>query len=245
MTREKKLKVGDTFTLRPGVVVTVVEYKDCSNIRVEDDVGNSRIVCASYLRRGKAVWCKADGSLRKGLRGTSPPPNSHEKRKAWELTFPVGSVWNTYKSGQYEIVGIVDSTNATIRWLDDGVEESNVTLYNIKMRMVAKTKAVGRADHRPVGNYVYVVTSLGEVVYVGMGKGDRYKHCTSGKSTSVELNRLRFQDAPLIVEVYKDNLSREDAIQLEAAIIRQLKPRCNINLLVDRSSRWEVPVERQ
>lgn len=76
-------------------------------------------------------------------------------------------------------------------------------------------------------NYVYIVTVLGEVVYVGYGKGNRYRHTISGKSTSKELNRLYFANAPMITEIVANGLDRKSAQQLEKTLIAKHKPKCN------------------
>lgn len=80
----------------------------------------------------------------------------------------------------------------------------------------------------PQGYYVYICTVDGELSYVGMGKGVRYTHCISGRSSCKELNRAYFQKAAMMVEVYKDSLSRQEALRLERELIEQLKPRFNI-----------------
>lgn len=67
----------------------------------------------------------------------------------------------------------------------------------------------------------------GEIVYVGMGIGLRYSHCYSGRSCSRELNRLYFQKAPIVVEVYRENLERDEAKRMERRLIAALRPRCN------------------
>ena len=41
--------------------------------------------------------------------------------------------------------------------------------------------------------YVYKVTVEDEIIYVGKGKGDRYKHATSGKSHNFKLNKFYFE----------------------------------------------------
>lgn len=42
--------------------------------------------------------------------------------------------------------------------------------------------------------YVYHAYGLnGELLYVGKGSGDRYKHCNSGVSHCFELNRYFFE----------------------------------------------------
>jgi hypothetical protein len=68
--------------------------------------------------------------------------------------------------------------------------------------------------------YVYVCKVDGVVKYIGMGKKDRYKHCTSGVSSCPELNRDFFAGKVMDVEIVKKGLSEEDAKTLEADMIR-------------------------
>ena len=43
--------------------------------------------------------------------------------------------------------------------------------------------------------YVYYAYGLhGELLYIGYGKGDRYKHCNNGMSSNKGLNRYYFNN---------------------------------------------------
>lgn len=67
--------------------------------------------------------------------------------------------------------------------------------------------------------YVYVCYVDGVVRYVGMGKGDRYKHCTSGTSSCPELNRDFFLGKEMSVEMIHTYLARNEAAFKEAEVI--------------------------
>lgn len=69
--------------------------------------------------------------------------------------------------------------------------------------------------------YVYVCKVDGVVKYVGMGKKDRHKHCTSGVSSCPELNRDFFAGRIMEVEIIQKDLSEQDAKNLEAEMIRK------------------------
>lgn len=72
--------------------------------------------------------------------------------------------------------------------------------------------------------YVYVCLVNGEPKYVGMGSGERYKHCQSGVSSCKELNKDFFEfgaDNMLTVKV-ESQLSRERAQYLENSLIAHL-----------------------
>jgi hypothetical protein len=67
--------------------------------------------------------------------------------------------------------------------------------------------------------YVYVCKVDGVPKYVGMGKGGRWKHCVSGKSSCSELNRDYHAGKELLVEKVKEGLLQEEAEFLEVRII--------------------------
>ena len=82
------------------------------------------------------------------------------------------------------------------------------------------------------GYYVYGAYGLhGELLYIGYGKGDRYKHCNNGMSSNKGLNRYYFlngEDDCIKVEKLFENLSIDDAIHLETLCINHLSPSCNV-----------------
>lgn len=67
--------------------------------------------------------------------------------------------------------------------------------------------------------YLYVCKVDGVVRYIGMGKKDRYKHCTSGKSSCVELNRDFLLGKDVKTEFVKKNLTEAQARALEEEMI--------------------------
>ena len=63
--------------------------------------------------------------------------------------------------------------------------------------------------------YVYKATGLNnEILYIGKGGGDRYKHCNSGISHCFELNRYFFEYGTdsIHVEIEKYFETNEDAL---------------------------------
>jgi hypothetical protein len=54
-----------------------------------------------------------------------------------------------------------------------------------------------------------------------MGKGNRYKHCVSGKSSCSGLNKDFHAGRNMRVEIFKDSLTENDARLLEAHLIEQ------------------------
>lgn len=59
--------------------------------------------------------------------------------------------------------------------------------------------------------YVYMWYYKNELVYVGKGKGSRWQHGNSGKSSCYELNKIHFLEGNenLRVEFEKKNLSNK------------------------------------
>jgi hypothetical protein len=78
--------------------------------------------------------------------------------------------------------------------------------------------------------YVYVWYYEDDVVYVGKGKGDRYKHGNSGCSQNYCLNEIHFTKGSekLKVDFLKKDLTEDDALHYETVYINTLKPKCNI-----------------
>lgn len=70
--------------------------------------------------------------------------------------------------------------------------------------------------------YVYGCFVDKTLKYVGMGKGNRYKHCTSGKSSCPELNRDFYAGKKLHVELFAENLDRVSALHLESEFIDKI-----------------------
>ena len=70
--------------------------------------------------------------------------------------------------------------------------------------------------------YVYICYVNNEPKYVGRGKGNRYKHCTSGVSSNYELNKAHFNGEEMSVRFVEKNLSRQSARELENETIENL-----------------------
>ena len=79
---------------------------------------------------------------------------------------------------------------------------------------------------------VYIAKSIkGEPLYVGQGLKGRHVHCLSGFSHSKLLNRYYFnngEDSSMKVEVLKEGLSRQEALEEERYLINVLNPKFNI-----------------
>lgn len=71
--------------------------------------------------------------------------------------------------------------------------------------------------------YVYIVYVEGVPVYVGKGKGDRYKHPVSGTSSCLELNRDFFMGKYIEVRFLSKYKTEEQALKQEEFWIAHLK----------------------
>ena len=67
---------------------------------------------------------------------------------------------------------------------------------------------------------VYEVRHLGIPVYIGSGIQDvRSQHVKSGKSHSIDLNRLFFTDPDnVVVTILRDQLTKEESLEIEKEI---------------------------
>ena len=75
---------------------------------------------------------------------------------------------------------------------------------------------------------VYVVRDEhGVCLYVGSGLYGRHRHCSSGHSHVYELNKMHFENTPIIVEVVKTGLTKEKSLKEEQGLVNRLKPKFN------------------
>ena len=77
---------------------------------------------------------------------------------------------------------------------------------------------------------IYEVLHNGIPVYIGSGKqGERHLHVKSGKSHNPDLNQLFFTDPDnLIVQVLREDLTKEESLEYEKEYIQAIQPKFNI-----------------
>lgn len=68
--------------------------------------------------------------------------------------------------------------------------------------------------------YVYACYVEGDLKYVGMGQGLRYRHCNSGSSSCAELNRDFYEGKNIEVKKLHISKTKQEAEQLEEDLIR-------------------------
>lgn len=104
--------------------------------------------------------------------------------------------------------------------------------------MIEKGLNPQNRDDKPLSDkeqrvyYVYACYVDDELRYIGMGKGARYKHCISGKSSCSELNRDFHAGKVLRVEKIETKLTQREAANLEADLIDEYMEEGLYNKLV-------------
>ena len=79
--------------------------------------------------------------------------------------------------------------------------------------------------------YVYKATGLNnEILYIGKGGGDRYKHCNSGISHCFHLNEYFFKNGSesINTKIVREFDCEIEALEYEKVCIQTLKPRLNL-----------------
>lgn len=81
------------------------------------------------------------------------------------------------------------SLNSVVLYNNNG-ESFKTESYNKDIPEGVKAKQKNKVNE---GYYLYVCYYNGVPVYVGKGKGDRWIHCLSGKSSNAKINQLYFE----------------------------------------------------
>lgn len=74
---------------------------------------------------------------------------------------------------------------------------------------------------------VYGAVLNGEVLYIGSGKTGRQKHCVSGRSTCLELNKHFFNGDKVEVFIFESFTCKQESLLYEAKLIKSFKPKYN------------------
>lgn len=139
MGKHIKISAGDKFTVKPNIVVTVVEYHTSQSILVKDEEGNQRAVDASNLRSGNVLWRHKDGRLRQLRNGDRFKKNAPPK---------VGERYESTNYGWFRVICLEGRGLMTIEFEDTGSVRRGVNTY------VASTGGVrDLAKHRNIGMF--------------------------------------------------------------------------------------------
>lgn len=93
---------------------------------------------------------------------------------------------------------------------------------------IKSIKATRVEAYQPSEYYVYAVEIDGVFIYIGKGYKTRWEHTVSGVSHVYELNRLHFDEQPLIVICLAQNLTSRQAHWFEQNCITKYNPEFNI-----------------
>ena len=101
--------------------------------------------------------------------------------------------------------------------------------------------------------YVYFAYSGEELVYIGEGKGKRYKKIVSGISHCYEANKAHFSGELLRSEIVETFDTKEEAVEREKVLIFEHKPKWNTThtqgtktkfrirkRILKKTTKWEV-----
>lgn len=79
-----------------------------------------------------------------------------------------------------------------------------------------------------MSDYIVYGAMLGiDVLYIGSGKIGRQKHCVSGRSTCMELNRHFFNGDKIDVVIFGYFSCKQESLHSEAELIKDFKPKYN------------------
>jgi hypothetical protein len=151
--------------------------------------------------------------------------------------YPVGHVFYTDNGDEATVVEVIDFENIRVVWKSTGltsVHESRI-FKKKKVRSSARISDWNylNVDENTSNYYVYFAYKMStlEIIYIGYGKLGRYLHTTSGVSSSYELNKIHFSGEEVIVRIFKQYLTRDQALSLERELIMLHKPYCNKHLV--------------
>lgn len=91
------------------------------------------------------------------------------------------------------------------------IRNTKISPSTSKPTIVKENKSAGTGNY-----YVYIVKVDGQARYVGKGSGDRYKHASSGRSSSKLLNKAFFEGKDISVDIFARGLSSSQALRVEA-----------------------------
>jgi hypothetical protein len=131
----------------------------------------------------------------------------------YSTMFKAGTILRGNKNGNIIVVDFISHNKIVCKWENSG----NIKIYcgTALVNYNRMKDSAQSYDKRYDGNYIYYVYHEGDVVYVGRGKGRRYLHANSGRSSCRELNKLHFQGVVFNVEVVESGLSYNESKEAE------------------------------
>lgn len=114
------------------------------------------------------------------------------------------------------VTGFVSNTATLITGVDSFIVD------DVRIREIDLADPKGfDYENKPPVYYVYECLLDGKPIYVGKGIDERYKHCTSGKSSCKGLNELVASGANDRMEIrfFARNLTEKNALRVETVLI--------------------------
>lgn len=216
----KKYKTGAVFDSKNSGKFTITQVSSEGWLEVEfHNTKHRRIYNANRHFRYNTV-------IDDSLKPKEPKPKYVRKHAPIPDLWPVGSVHQSRMHGKFKILEINGCKGIMIQWENTGHIQATASSV-LKLRGPKDESIVGNYLGAE-GHYVYYAKHDGKIVYVGIGKGARYSHCTSGRSSCYLLNRLHFEKQKVEVGVLVDNLSRDVVAVLERYCILKILPEGNV-----------------
>lgn len=131
----------------------------------------------------------------------------------------------------------VDDSTSILRFIQNNprieeLKQAYAVVYNYGNRTGARllwTAIMYATDETSGGAYeVYIAEDKdGGILYIGSGKRGRHRHCTSGSSHVVELNRMCLSGDEINVSIVFVCKTKQESINIESNLIKTLKPALN------------------
>ena len=134
----------------------------------------------------------------------------------------VGEEFISNKGKKFKIIEYINSRKVKV------VDENGTTKFTTYGSLVHGNVSDKIPRHRVSKRfYVYFATFNNEIVYIGRGSQDRYKHVHSGCSHVYELNRHHFNNDYIECRIEYPDLSYEESKEKELELIRLHRPAYN------------------
>lgn len=198
-----KIQAGQTVVLNTGEILEIVRFKVSSVLLIDSNL-NKRELSRDKLIKNKIKW-------------------THPNARKYNLEIDPTRFRSEF-DGFYNVMFLdYENLEATIKF-DNSYNTKTVDIF---------TALNGLAQDRYVlpeyaeEHYVYAAYYNEVIYYIGQGKETRYKHVNSGTSHNYDLNWHHFNNYDFEIKIIKDQLTKEQAIELEDELIKRHQPRCN------------------
>lgn len=203
------IQEGDRYKTKGYGDIEVVKFTNCRDVLV-------KFIETGFVKRTTSSSI-IQGYIKDNTRSSV---NKHQSK------YPIGGEFLSKNSGKFRIVDIDTCKNITIQWEESGHLQRYVSSARINDgNLIDESHNRDYLKPKKGRHYVYIAKFSDKIVYIGHGFKLRYLHPNSGVSHVQDLNRIFFlEEEKIKVEIFKDDLSKEDAINLEKLLIDKYKP---------------------